>query len=256
VLLSPFPRFPVLGGDLGRDIALRVRGLSKTYVRRRPFSRAAVTVAALNNAELAVPAGSILGLAGESGSGKSTLARCIALLERPDSGEIWFGNRDLLRLSNSELRSVRRRVQLIFQDAARALNPRLSAVELVAEPLEIMKWGTRGARRRRALDLMDEVGLSPEWGSRSALEFSGGQRQRLALARALALEPAVLILDEALSALDLPLRVQMLNLLLDLKAARGLSYVFISHDLGLLGQIADEVAVMHQGRIVAVSPCP
>ncbi len=235
------------------DTTLHVRALSKTYIQRRLFSRRGVAIKAFDNIELTVRRAGTLGLVGESGSGKSSLARCMALLEPPDSGEIWFENRNLLCLSprrRAELRAARRKIQLIFQDSATALNPRFSAVDLVAEPLEVLGWGTKEARHRRALDLMEEVGLSRQWGNRLALEFSGGQRQRLAIARALALEPGILILDEALSALDLALRVQIVKLLIDLQVARGLSYIFISHDLGLVGELADEVAVLHHGRIV------
>jgi ABC-type glutathione transport system ATPase component len=230
--------------------AFQVRALSKTYVQRRTLSRRSIVIGALTHVDLTVHADCTLGLVGESGSGKSTLARCMALLEHPDSGEIWLDGQNLLGLKTPELRRARRKIQVIFQDPARALNPRFSAVELVAEPLEILKWETNEARRRRALDLMEEVGLSRQWGSRLALEFSGGQRQRLAIARALALEPRILVLDEALSALDLPLQVQIMNLLLDLQVQHGFSYVLISHDLRLVGRVVDEVAVMHQGSIV------
>jgi ABC-type glutathione transport system ATPase component len=255
---APFPCSPfhLARTDLGRDTALQVRALSKAYVQRRPFSQTGITIEAFRDIELTVQVARTLGLVGESGSGKSSLARCLALLERPDSGEIWFENRNLLHSSAAELRAARRKIQLIFQDSATALNPRLSAVESVAEPLEILRWGTKEARCRRALDLMEEVDLARQWGNRKALEFSGGQRQRLAIALALALEPRVLILDEALSALDLALRARMVNLLIDLQVARGLSYIFISHDLGLVGQLADQVAVLHQGRIVSVDGCP
>jgi ABC-type glutathione transport system ATPase component len=228
----------------------QVRGLSKTYVQRQMLSKKTIAIRALTHVDLNVQVDCTLGLVGESGSGKSTLARCMALLEHPDSGEIWLDGTNLLGLKTLELRRARRKIQVIFQDPARALNPRFSAVELVAEPLEILKWETDEARRRRALDLMEEVGLSRQWGSRLALEFSGGQRQRLAIARALALEPRILVLDEALSALDLPLQVQIMNLLLDLQVQHGFSYVFISHDLRLVGRVVDEVAVMHQGSIV------
>lgn len=229
---------------------LRVRALSKTYVQRQTLSRKTIAIGALTHVDLTVQVDCTLGLIGESGSGKSTLARCMALLEHPDSGEIWLDGKNLLGLKTPELRRARRKIQVIFQDPARALNPRFSAVELVAEPLEILKWETDEARRRRALDLMEEVGLSRQWGSRLALEFSGGQRQRLAIARALALEPRILVLDEALSALDLPLQAQIMNRLLDLQVQHGFSYVLISHDLRLVGRVVDEVAVMHQGSIV------
>jgi ABC-type glutathione transport system ATPase component len=228
---------------------LQVRALNKTYVQRRTLSRKTIIVKALNSTELTVPADRTLGLVGKSGSGKSSLAKCMALLERPDSGEIWLDGTNLLSLKGPELRRPRRKVQLIFQDPARALNPRFSAVELVAEPLEVLKWDAE-TRRSKALDLMEEVGLSRHWGNRRALEFSGGQRQRLAIARALALEPRILVLDEALSALDVPLQVQIMNLLLDLQMLHGFSYILISHDLRLVGRVVDEVAVMHQGSIV------
>ena len=230
--------------------ALQVRALSKTFVQRRMLSRKSIGITALRGVELAFQLGCALGLVGESGSGKSTLGRCMALLERPDSGEIWLDGKNLLSLKSSELRRARRSIQIIFQDPARALNPRFSAVELVAEPLEILRWDTYEARRRRALDLMEEVGLSRQWGNRLALEFSGGQRQRLAIARALAVEPRILVLDEALSALDPPLQVQIMNLLVDLQVLHGFSYVLISHDLRLIWRAVDEVAVMHQGTIV------
>ena len=230
--------------------ALQVRALSKTYVQRRTPLLKAISINALSNIELTLQVDCTLGLVGESGSGKSTLGRCMALLERPDSGEIWLDGKNLLSLKSSELRRARRSIQIIFQDPARALNPRFSAVELVAEPLEILRWDTYEARRRRALDLMEEVGLSRQWGNRLALEFSGGQRQRLAIARALAVEPRILVLDEALSALDPPLQVQIMNLLVDLQVLHGFSYVLISHDLRLIWRAVDEVAVMHQGTIV------
>ena len=230
--------------------ALQVRALSKTYVQRRTPLLKAISINALSNIELTLQVDCTLGLVGESGSGKSTLGRCMALLERPDSGEIWLDGKNLLSLKTSELRCARRSIQIIFQDPARAFNPRFSAVELVAEPLEVLRWDTDEARRRRALDLMEEVGLSRQWGNRLALEFSGGQRQRLAIARALAVEPRILVLDEALSALDPPLQVQIMNLLVDLQVLHGFSYVLISHDLHLVERAVDEVAVMHQGAIV------
>ena len=229
---------------------VRVQGLSKRYLQRRWFSREKFLVQALDNVELTIARGCTLALVGESGSGKSTLARCLARLEEPSSGEIWYEGRNLLDLSPQQLLPFRRQIQLIFQDPASALNPRLSAVEIVAEPLAIQQCGTKKERHQRALELMEQVGLPPQWGDRLPLEFSGGQRQRLAIARALALEPKFLVLDEALSGLDLSLQAQIVNLLLELQALHSLTYLYISHDLSLVGHIADEVAVMHQGKIV------
>ncbi len=229
---------------------VHVQGLSKRYLQRRWFSREKFLVQALDNVELTIARGCTLALVGESGSGKSTLARCLARLEEPSSGEIWYEGRNLLDLSPQQLLPFRRQIQLIFQDPASALNPRLSAVEIVAEPLAIQQCGTKKERHQRALELMEQVGLPPQWRDRLPLEFSGGQRQRLAIARALALEPKFLILDEALSGLDLSLQAQIVNLLLELQALHSLTYLYISHDLSLVGHIADEVAVMHQGKIV------
>jgi ABC-type oligopeptide transport system ATPase subunit len=200
--------------------------------------------------DLTIYPGATYALVGESGSGKSTLGRCLALLEEPSSGEIWFEGKSLLALSGREMTSVRTQIQLIFQDPATALNPRLCAAEIVEEPLRIQRRGTRDEQRERALTLMEQVGLSRRSATRSPLEFSGGQRQRLAIARALTLEPKLLILDEALSGLDLSIQAQIVNLLLELQDSRWLAYLYISHDLSLVAHLADEVAVMHQGKIV------
>lgn len=229
---------------------VRVRGLSKRYLQRRWFSREKFLVLALNNVDLTIPSGRILALVGESGSGKSTLARCIARLEQPSSGEVWFDGQDLFALNPRKLLPLRRQIQLIFQDPAAALNPRLSAIEIVAEPLAIHQDGTKKERHRRALELMEQVGLSRQWGDKVPLEFSGGQRQRLAIARALALEPKFLVLDEALSGLDLSIQAQIVNLLLELQAQYSLTYLYISHDLNLVRHFADEITVMYQGKIV------
>jgi len=206
-------------------------------------------IQALDGVDLTLAAGATLALVGESGSGKSTLARCLARLEDPDSGELWFDGENLLRRPANLSAPRRRGIQLVFQDSATALNPRFSAAEIVEEPLLIggVRWPEH---RRRALDLMQAVGLLPEWAARRPLELSGGQRQRLAIARALAAEPRVLILDEALSGLDVLVQAQILNLLLDLQTAHGLTYLHVSHDLGLMGRVADEIAVLHHGRIV------
>jgi ABC-type glutathione transport system ATPase component len=229
---------------------VRAMALSKQYVQRGSFSRSKFAVAALSGVELDIAPGCLTALVGGSGSGKSTLARCLAMLERPDSGEIWFEGQSISLGNPRQVARLRPKIQLVFQDSAGALNPRFSAAEIIAEPLEIQRRESGRRLRERALELMEEVGLPPDWANRRPLEFSGGQRQRLAIARAIALKPAFLILDESLSGLDLSTQAQVLNLLLDLQSAHSLTYLLISHDLTLVGQIADFVAVMHQGKIV------
>jgi len=232
---------------------IKVSRLCKRYVQRAPFSRKKFAIEALVEADLEIAAGGVTALVGESGSGKSTLAGCLAMLERPDSGEIWFEGREISHYGERELAPLRPKIQMVFQDSG-ALDPRFSAAEIIEEPLEIQRRASGRQLRLRACEIMEEVGLSPDWADRSPLEFSGGQRQRLAIARAIALKPSFLILDESLSGLDLSTQAQILNLLLDLRESHGLTYLLISHDLNLVGQIADFVAVMHQGRIVESGP--
>jgi ABC-type glutathione transport system ATPase component len=229
---------------------LRVVGLSKQYIQRRTFSRTEFNVSAFQDVDLELFRGKTLALVGESGAGKSSLARCIALLERPDSGKIEMGGEDLLALNRKALFRIRRRVQMIFQEPVSALNPRLTACEIIAEPLAIQREGTQLQQRESALQLMEQVGLDANWERKLAFEFSGGQRQRLAIARALALRPSMLILDEALSNLDASNQTLILELLAELQVSHSLTYLHISHDLRLVSQFADEVAVMYEGRIV------
>jgi ABC-type glutathione transport system ATPase component len=229
---------------------LRITGLSKQYVQRRALARTKFAVSAFEDVNLTVFRGKTLALVGESGAGKSSLARCIALLERPTAGKIDLQGKDLLALGRQALFGVRRRIQMVFQDPASALNPALTAGEIIAEPLVIQREGTKLQRRERALHLMEQVGLDAASERKLAFEFSGGQRQRLAIARALALEPSVLILDEALSNLDASNQALILKLLADLQGSHSLAYLHISHDLRLVSQFADDVAVMYQGRIV------
>lgn len=229
---------------------LQVQGLEKQYRRRGGWPRRRRSVRALDRVDLVVASGAALALAGETGSGKSTLARCLALLERPDSGSISFRGHDLTTADHRTRVAVRRQIQLVFQDPASALNPRFTAAEIVAEPLRIQKDGTRTERRSRALQAMERVGLLARWADRRPGQLSGGQRQRLAIARALVLEPSLLILDEALSSLDLSVQAQVVNLLLELRSSTELTYVLISHDLGVVTHLADEIAVLHEGRIV------
>jgi len=235
---------------------VRVEHLSRQYVQHRPLTRAKFTVEALEDASLTIRRGTTLALIGESGSGKSTLARCLALLEKPSSGAIWFAGENLAERAPKELLLFHRRIQLIFQDPTSALNPHLTAAEIVAEPLEIHKEGTKDWRRHRALELMQQVGLPTGSERKRPCEFSGGQRQRLAIARALALEPELLILDEALSSLDLANQEMLLSLLADLQAVHSLTYLHISHDLRLVSQCADEVAVMNERTIVEQKSTP
>ncbi len=229
---------------------VRTTALSKRYVQSGGFLGKRFVIDALTNVELDIAPGCLTALVGGSGSGKSTLARCLAMLEKPDAGEIWFEGKSILPGNLRELAQSRPKIQMVFQDSAGALNPRFSAAQIIAEPLEIQHRETGHGLRARACELMEEVGLSPDWADRRPLEFSGGQRQRLAIARAIALRPIFLILDESLSGLDLSIQAQILNLLLDLQDAHSLTYLLISHDLTLVGQVADSVAVMHQGRIV------
>jgi ABC-type glutathione transport system ATPase component len=229
---------------------VRTTALCKQYVQRGSFSRKKFAVEALSGVDLEIAPGCLTALVGGSGSGKSTLARCLAMLEKPDSGEIWLEGESISLGNPQQAARLRPKIQLVFQDSAGALNPRFSAAEIIAEPLEIQRRESGPRLRERALELMEEVGLPPDWANRRPLEFSGGQRQRLAIARAIALKPAFLILDESLSGLDLSTQAQVLNLLLDLQSAHSLTYLLISHDLTLVGQIADFVAVMHQGKIV------
>jgi ABC-type glutathione transport system ATPase component len=231
---------------------LRVTGLCKKYVRGGLW-RKRLPIAAVTCADFEIPRGQTFALVGESGSGKSTVARCVVRIERPDAGQIMVEGADIAQLSSRELLPFRSGIQMVFQDAATSMNPRFSALEVIEEPLLIHRDAIND-RRVRARGLMIEVGLSPDWMHRSILNFSGGQRQRLALARALALRPQLLVLDEALTGLDVSTRAQIANLLLDLQAAHQLTYLFISHDLALVTRLADTIGVMASGRIVEVGP--
>ena len=224
---------------------LEVAGLTKDFVQRGFLSRKKFTVRALDSVDLTLRPGASVAVIGRSGSGKSTLARCIAGFEPADQGQI------LMQGSPKDARHpISREVQMIFQDVGTALNARFTAAELIYEPMVVAGKGTELERRQCAVQLMEEVGLDPDWYGRLAGEFSGGQRQRLALARALAADPKLLILDEAFSGLDLPLQAQMLRLLLDLQSRHGLTYLLITHDLNFISLFATEVLVMEEGRIV------
>jgi ABC-type glutathione transport system ATPase component len=234
---------------------LSVRDLSKEYSRGGLLQKQ-VRVTALRSVSFEIPSGKTLALVGESGSGKSTVARCVTRLETPDNGQILVQGIDIAQLGARDLIPFRSRIQVVFQDPVTSMNPRFSALEVIEEPLRIRGRETDSRQNRRliARALMEEVGLSADWIDRSINHFSGGQRQRIALARALALQPQLLVLDEALSGLDLSTQAQIANLLLDLQAAHGLTYLLISHDLGLVGRLSDFIAVMFEGQTVEVGP--
>jgi ABC-type glutathione transport system ATPase component len=233
---------------------LRVINLSKHYRRKGPAWHRSDTVVAASEVEFEIFAGQTLALVGDSGSGKSTVARCVTRLERPDSGQIWLEGTEIAQLDSHELRPLRPRMQMVFQDPATSMNPRFTAAEVIAEPFLIQQQGNKSVRRARAKEVMQEVGLSPQWADRSSADFSGGQKQRLAIARALALKPKLLVLDEALSGLDLSTEAQIANLLLDLQSTHSLAYLLISHDLALVARLADAIAVMAKGKIVEQGP--
>ena len=232
---------------------LHAQGLVKHFPFRDSLGRARGAVRAVDGVSLSVPQGRVLAIVGESGCGKSTLGRLLLRLIEPDSGRLRFAGEDVLALSPAALRAKRREMQLIFQDPFASLDPRMTVEAAITEPLILHKLH-RGRERTRVAELLERVGLRPELARRWPHEFSGGQRQRIAIARALASEPRLIIGDEPVSALDVSMQAQVVNLLGDLIRDLGLTFVLISHDLGVVRQIADEVAVMYLGQIVEQAP--
>lgn len=229
-------------------VVLEARDLVRTFTggsRLRPK-----TVSAVDRVSLTLRAGETLGIVGESGCGKSTLARMLVGLERPDGGTLTYHGEDVTAGRARDRQLLRRGVQMIFQDPYTSLDPRMTVADLIAEPLAATRTGTAAERRERVAELLEMVGLSPQMMSRYPHQFSGGQRQRIGIARALALDPEVLVCDEPVSALDVSVQAQVINLLRDLQKRLGVAILFIAHDLSVVRHIADQVAVMYLGRIV------
>jgi oligopeptide/dipeptide ABC transporter ATP-binding protein len=238
------------------DPLLRVEHVSKAFPvsSAKLFSRTHEFVHAVDDVSLEVRSGETLGLVGETGCGKSTLARCIARLYDLTSGSVIFDGKDISTLTRREMRPLRREIQMIFQDPYGSLNPRRRVGSIIGDPFVIHGIDSRSERKKLVQDLMELVGLNPEHYNRFPADFSGGQRQRIGTARALALRPRLVVCDEPVSALDVSVQAQVINLLKDLQEEFGLTYIFISHDLSVIRHVSDRIAVMYLGRIVEVAP--
>jgi oligopeptide transport system ATP-binding protein len=237
-----------------QDILVRVEGLKMWFpITSGLFQRTVGHIKAVDDVNFQVMRGETLGLVGESGCGKSTTGRAILQLYRPTAGHIYFGDEELTTMKGDALRKQRRRMQMIFQDPYASLNPRMTVGAIVGEPLEVHGIGSKKENRERVQELLRIVGLNPYFVNRYPHEFSGGQRQRIGVARALAVNPEFIVLDEPISALDVSIQAQVINLLEDLQAEFGLTYLFIAHDLSVVRHISDRIAVMYLGKIVELT---
>lgn len=232
------------------EVLLEVNGLEKHFSTGGGFFSSPSVCKAVDNVSFSIKRGKTLGLVGESGCGKSTLGRCVLRLHEPTAGNIVLDGKDISELSEKQLKAMRRDMQIIFQDPYASLNPRMTIHEILREPLDTHKVGTPEEREAKIADVMKTVGLRPQVLNRYPHEFSGGQRQRIGIARALVLEPKFIVADEPVSALDVSVQAQVLNLIAELQETKGISFLFIAHDLGVVQHICDEVGVMYLGRIV------
>jgi oligopeptide/dipeptide ABC transporter ATP-binding protein len=247
---------PASASSNGREL-LRIEDLVKHFpIKAGVLKRTVGQVRAVDGISLAVQPGETLGVVGESGCGKTTLGRTIMKLLEPTSGTIVFDGEDITTLKRKQMRAIRRDIQIVFQDPYASLNPRMTVRDIVAEPLKIHGLYSRGEGSRRVEELLRTVGLTPEHGNRFPHEFSGGQRQRIGVARALALNPRMIVLDEPVSALDVSIQAQVVNLLDELQQQFGLTYLFIAHDLSVVRHVSDRVAVMYLGKIIEIGSRP
>ena len=235
---------------------LEVKGLEKHFPVKSGvlFDRTVDHVKAVDNVTFDIEEGETLGLVGESGSGKSTTGYCLLRLLEPSAGSVKFMDRELTTMGREEIRKVRREMQIVFQDPYSSLDPRMTVGNIVGEPLQVHGIGSSKSRRSRVRELLDVVGFNPGFVNRYPHEFSGGQRQRIGIARALALNPKLIVCDEPVSALDVSIQAQILNLLKDLQRDFGLTYLFIAHDLAVVRAMSDRIAVMNRGKLVEVGP--
>jgi len=234
---------------------LQIQNLKKHFpINKGLFSGSTETVKAIDGVSFEIFEGETVGLVGESGCGKSTLGRCIIRLIEPTSGQVYYDGAEITRMAGPEMRDMRRKIQMIFQDPYASLNPRMRVGEIIGEGLKIHKLASGKDRKSRVMALLEKVGLREEHYNRYPHEFSGGQRQRIGVARALAVDAKFIIADEAVSALDVSIQAQVLNLIKDLQQEFGLTYLFISHDLRVVEHVSDRVAVMYLGKIVEMAP--
>jgi oligopeptide transport system ATP-binding protein len=242
--------------NAGAEPLLEVTDLVKHFPVKRGLliDRTVDQIRAVDGVSFSVAPGETLGLVGESGSGKSTLGRAVLQLVKPTSGSVRFEGREIAGLSRRAMRPLRREMQMVFQDPQASLNPRRRVGQIIGEPLRLQGVAKGGELRREVQGLLQRVGLAPEHYDRFPHEFSGGQRQRVGIARAIALRPKLIIADEPVSALDVSIRAQIVNLLADLQEELGLTYVFVAHDIGIVRHVSDRIAVMHEGKIVEEGP--